>query len=572
MQELAPPSAAAWDGLGRYLAGDTSRLLDANARSKFLDQWNDIFRQEQELNDAILIGLIGGTGVGKSTFINALAGNEISRSSDRRPTTNRVVVYRHVDTELPPETPDEHLSRPQVLHQHPELSKVILFDFPDFDSAETSHREIVAQYLPHLDVLLVVVDDVKYGDKRLYDLLSSLEHDQSNLFVLLNKVDRLIGRYAADTERVVAELRADLRHKLVDYAAITIQDDQIFPISAYSVFLSRTGHQPAVYAASFSEVEAMLHRFQVEKHRRAAKEKNLDVRKADLARELKQLALSPENRDIIADSQTLVSKWRTEVAQSAEGISTDILGDREHRGLQEKRIRRAGLAWGQPIALLLTLLGEFSKRRAIAQTADTTDLGTRIHLHYRGFFELLANLKARVKSEIAGSSLATELTRPMRELPQTLESPEALTARLGREFNHRLNEANRARAPMAKWMAHVPAIGVLGLAVWSRLYPLLDSIAGTSDQGFLAALFRAVIGSLSPTFLVGVALALLMSYLIFALLIWAREKNLLDAEVADQERRIAQQILEYGQRVVNSVDDRVQALHQEFEQLDALIG
>ncbi len=569
MQQLVPPSAAAWDGLGRYLAGD-SRLLQSASRREFLTQWNELVRQEQELHDAILIGLVGGTGVGKSTFINALAGNEISRSSDRRPTTSRVVVYRYVETELPAEIPDEHLSRPQVLHRQQELTKVILFDFPDFDSAESSHREIVAEYIPHLDVLLVVVDEEKYGDKRLYDLLSSLEHDQSNLFVLLNKVDRLIGRYGSDTDGVIQELRVDLCGKFADYAGITLADAHIFPISAYSVFRSRTENQPAVYAASFRDVEAMLHRFQLEKHRRAAKEKNLDVRKADLVWNVKQLALSPENRDIIADSRTLVTKWRSEVAQSAAAVSPDILGDREHRGLLEKRIRRAGLAWGQPIALLLTLCGEMGKWRGTAMTADTNNLAARIHLHYRGFFELLANLKARVKSEIAGTTLANELTQPVRELPQVLESPDALTARLGQEFSRRLNEGSRARPSMTRWITHLPAIGVGGLAIWSRIYPILDSIAGTGDQGVFSAVFHAMIGSLSPSFLIGVAFAVFMSYLLFALVVWAREKNLLEAEIADEERRIAQQVLEYGQRVVHSVDDRVQALHREFEQLDSL--
>lgn len=572
MQELAPPSASAWEGLGQYLSGDTSRLLDTDARREFLSQWKDIARQESELNDAILIGLVGGTGVGKSTFINALAGNEISRSSDRRPTTSRVVVYRHVDTELPAEIPQPHLSRPQVLHQHAELSKVILLDFPDFDSAETSHRDIVAEYLPHLDVLLVVVDDMKYGDRRLYDLLSSLEHDQSNLFVLLNKIDRLRQRYASDTERVIHELRADLRRKFVDHAGIHLNDGRIFPISAYSVYVERTERAPAVDAAGFGDVEAMLHRFQVDKHRRAAKEKNLDVRKADLVADVKQRALSPENRDVIADSQTLVSKWRTEVAQAIAAIPVEILGEREHRGLQEKRNRRAGQAWGQPIALLLTLLAEFGRWRRGAHEADTSDLANRILVHYRSFFDLLANLRARVKSEIAGSSLATELAYPVREWTRALDSPDTLCARLGQEFTRRLNEGGRIRPPLAGWLTHLPAISVLALAVWSRAYPLLDSVAGTGDQSFSSALFRAIIGSLSPSFLIGVVCALVVAYFLTTLFIWIREKNQLQVEIADEERRIAQQVQEYGQRVVNSVDDRVQSLHQEFEHLGALIG
>jgi len=38
--------------------------------------------------DAYVLALVGGTGVGKSTLLNALAGEEISTASARRPTTS----------------------------------------------------------------------------------------------------------------------------------------------------------------------------------------------------------------------------------------------------------------------------------------------------------------------------------------------------------------------------------------------------------------------------------------------------------------------------------------------------
>ena len=184
-----------WHGIGQYLEQAEVQLLSPERRREFLETWKDISQQEANLDDAILIGLVGGTGVGKSTFINALAGQEVSRSSDRRPTTDRVIVYRHVNTELPADVPSQHFAQPEVLHDNDRIEKVVLFDFPDFDSAEVSHTHIIRQYLSYLDVLFVVVDDVKYADRRLYELLSELDHDARNVFVLLNKVDRLEKRY-----------------------------------------------------------------------------------------------------------------------------------------------------------------------------------------------------------------------------------------------------------------------------------------------------------------------------------------------------------------------------------------
>ena len=43
----------------------------------------------------LVMGLLGGTGVGKSTLISALAGQPISKASVVRPTTNRPLIYRH---------------------------------------------------------------------------------------------------------------------------------------------------------------------------------------------------------------------------------------------------------------------------------------------------------------------------------------------------------------------------------------------------------------------------------------------------------------------------------------------
>ena len=56
---------------------------------KLLDRLNT-------LSDQVLVaGLVGGTGVGKSTVMNALAGADIASTSHRRPNTDRVLLYRH---------------------------------------------------------------------------------------------------------------------------------------------------------------------------------------------------------------------------------------------------------------------------------------------------------------------------------------------------------------------------------------------------------------------------------------------------------------------------------------------
>ena len=43
--------------------------------------------------DAYVLALVGGTGVGKSSIVNALAGETVTPAGVRRPTTSRAVAW-----------------------------------------------------------------------------------------------------------------------------------------------------------------------------------------------------------------------------------------------------------------------------------------------------------------------------------------------------------------------------------------------------------------------------------------------------------------------------------------------
>ncbi len=159
-------------------------------RRFLIEESGKIGRRLDSVADSFLtVGLLGGTGVGKSTLMNALAESEIALASHRRPQTDRVLIYRHVEAELPPSL--RAAKAPWIEHTHEveSIRQIQLCDLPDFDSLEGEHRRHVLQFLEHLDVLVWISSPEKYADARFYDFLKEVPKAAQNFYFVLNKVD-----------------------------------------------------------------------------------------------------------------------------------------------------------------------------------------------------------------------------------------------------------------------------------------------------------------------------------------------------------------------------------------------
>ncbi len=161
--------------------------------------------------DVYVVALAGGTGVGKSSLLNAVAGRVVSEVRAIRPTTDQPLAYvaRGRRAELGPLLDWLGVST-VVDHDDPTLAGVAILDLPDVDSVQTAHRARVDELLPRIDAITWVVDPEKYDDERLHAYWRTLTRHADRLRFVLNKADRLDPAAQASVQADLGQrLRAD---------------------------------------------------------------------------------------------------------------------------------------------------------------------------------------------------------------------------------------------------------------------------------------------------------------------------------------------------------------------------
>jgi GTP-binding protein EngB required for normal cell division len=153
--------------------------------------------------EATVVALAGPTGAGKSSLFNALAEEELTSTSRRRPTTAAASAAVWGDVGAP--LLDWLDVRRRYARADGRLSGLVLLDLPDFDSVELSHRLEVERLIELVDLVVWVVDPQKYADASLHErYLRPLAAYEGSMLVALNQADLL-------TRDGLAACRADLR-------------------------------------------------------------------------------------------------------------------------------------------------------------------------------------------------------------------------------------------------------------------------------------------------------------------------------------------------------------------------
>lgn len=175
----------------------------------------------------VVVALAGGTGTGKSSVLNALAGRPLARVDVRRPTTHQPTAWVVADpAEARPlldwlEVPEanrhtapraeHHLDDPDHLDDADldDLDGLVLLDLPDIDSVSVENHAVAGRLTQRVDIVVWVVDPLKYAQRSLHDgLLAELQAHAEVMLVVVNRIDLLAAddqpTCLADVERLVA--------------------------------------------------------------------------------------------------------------------------------------------------------------------------------------------------------------------------------------------------------------------------------------------------------------------------------------------------------------------------------
>ena len=157
----------------------------------------------------LVVAFFGGTGVGKSSLLNRLAGAELARTGVERPTSHEVTLYVHESVGL--DKLGEHLPLERVRierHDQDARRSVLWIDTPDIDSTEPANRRQALAWLNHIDLVVYVVSPERYRDDAGWRVLRERGGRHGWMFVM-NHWDAGCDEQAKDFRRLLRDAGFD---------------------------------------------------------------------------------------------------------------------------------------------------------------------------------------------------------------------------------------------------------------------------------------------------------------------------------------------------------------------------
>ena len=208
-------------------------------------------RAASDLEELFLLVIVGEFNSGKSAFVNALLGAEVSKEGVT-PTTDRITLLRHADE------PEEHERRDGVLERgHPNefLREIAIVDTPGTNAIIRHHEELSRGFVPRSDLVIFVTSADRPLTESERGYLELVRDWGKKIVLVVNKAD-LLGE-----EEKVEQVRLFVEEGLRSALGLSP------PIFFVSSMLARRGkaatsamERDALMGVSgFADLEAFIH-------------------------------------------------------------------------------------------------------------------------------------------------------------------------------------------------------------------------------------------------------------------------------------------------------------------------
>jgi energy-coupling factor transporter ATP-binding protein EcfA2 len=192
-----------------------------------------VLPRARSLDAPLLVLILGPTGAGKSSLLNALAGFAASPSGVIRPTTRDLVVVVHPDVKpslLAEGAPLPLLAgeRLQVMAADEAPQGIALIDSPDLDSIELRNRELTLRLAEAADLGIFVTTATRYADRVPWESLARARDRGLPLLVVVNRAPSDKADRAAvlnDVTRLLAEATITLE----DIELVVVEEGALNP-------------------------------------------------------------------------------------------------------------------------------------------------------------------------------------------------------------------------------------------------------------------------------------------------------------------------------------------------------
>jgi hypothetical protein len=555
----------------RFLEDEGAVLLSEDERQSYMGRAKEILEKAARPGEVLYVGIMGGTGVGKSTLIDALAREEISAISDKRPFTDRAVVYRHRDTPRGLEKITGLLRDVDAVHNIDAIKDFILLDLPDFDSKDENNRHNAMRIAPQLDGIVWVASPEKYGDAIFYEFIKQNGASQTNYTFVLNKADELIDGASADPYSDLKKVLGDFTFRLKHEAGV--QEPRIFSLSSVGEF--EADHGNGFLDDEFGRFRAFLMSERDAKEIASVKTANLQEETRRVLAELRKSVRLEEKRSFLKNIRNM----------ELDAPITNVPSEKPRLGLTTDLVRSVAPVLInadvsiRPVKSAMKLL-KFRRAR------ETDQLSRQIENCFEGAAEIVARDKRRPLEQIA-AIMDSEL---LLAFPVGAGASELPTA-----------DQLISGAKMTAYDLFVQAIekagmslgGIFGLGrrVWQKLVlavPIIllvaklvgtEAIMGWIDHPSLANSAKIALGFLTALFGSDGLIGLVVLIIFEILLIWVLAARRL-RKIESLAKTIADSAFNYLEASFDSVFQRIQEsrlaamkrIEESLEKLEGLSG